>query len=69
MTLANDVNHSLMAANQAYHLFGLSLQVFQANSGRHDFVAAEAEREIMHAHLDDYIDAFMAANKRIEHER
>lgn len=66
MTLSTDVQESLSTANNAYHLFGLSLQVFQAQSGRCNFEDAEKERDILHAHLDSYIDNFMAANRRVQ---
>jgi hypothetical protein len=64
--LNEDVQASMVSANRAHGLYGLSMQVFQANAQRYDFVAAEAEREKLHAHLDDYLDNFMAANRRVE---
>jgi hypothetical protein len=56
---------SLEASQRSYRLYGLSMQVFQANAQRGDFEAAEAERPKLQGLLDDYLDQFMAANKRL----
>lgn len=63
-----DVAQSMGAANRAFELYAFAMQVFQANAQRHKFDDAEAERANMHPLLDDYLDHFLAANKRVKVE-
>jgi hypothetical protein len=67
-TLQDDMAKSLGAANEAQVRYGYTMQVFQGNAQRHDFVRAEEERANLHALLDLYLDAFLAAAKRMEIE-
>jgi hypothetical protein len=60
------VKLELARAQHAMDLFQLALQVFNANCQRFAFEAAEAERENLHAALDANLDAFMAANRKLE---
>lgn len=64
----SDVRRDLVQANRAMEFFQAGLQAFQAHIVRFDFVSAETEREKMHASLDDYIDAFASAQKRMDTE-
>lgn len=68
-TLHQDMSVAIGAANRAQELYGLGMQVFQANAQRFDFDAADAERPRLHALLDEYMDSFLDANKRMQRER
>jgi hypothetical protein len=67
-TFDKDMEKTINASMRAQELYGLSMQVFTANAQRHDFVAAEAERMNLHQLLDDFLDSFMASQKRMQVE-
>jgi hypothetical protein len=64
-----DVRVSLTKANEAMVFMNEGLRAFQAHVNRFDFDSAEGERVKIHAALDDYLDHFGAAQKRLERER
>lgn len=63
-----DMASSLREASRSQQLYSLAMTVFQANAQRQDFEKAEAERANLHSLLDDYLDHFMAANRRVQIE-
>lgn len=64
-----DVRTSLAKANESMAFMHEGLKAFAAHVNRYDFASAEEERGKIHASLDDYLDHFGAAQKRLERER
>ena len=68
MSLDTDVTRSLREANRAWELFNAGMQAYGAHVMRYDWDAAEAEHLVIVTALDDYLDAFAAAKKRLQYE-
>lgn len=53
------------ATAQANQFYDLALRVYQCECQRGDFAKAEEERLKVVAALENYLDAFMAANREL----
>lgn len=69
MSVDSDVSRSLAEAARAFEIFNAGLTGYQADVVRAFWNAAEGERANLHAALDNYLDAFGAAHKRLDRAR